>query len=98
MEHRQPGHYIPRSMWRCSAAMVPTFWTLLIPSSLEVSFGQDLKKTTDLTETTIYIRPKTTTRAVNCSSPGALTAAAGCATDELRLSLSGSVDGGLLSP
>ena len=38
---------------------------LFIPSSIDLSLGQDLRKTTDLTQTTMYIRPKTTTRAVN---------------------------------
>jgi hypothetical protein len=68
---------------------------LLIPSSIEVSFGQDLKKTADLTETTIYIRPKTTTRALNLFGElGAYPLLPRVRTDEYSLSLSGSVDGG----
>ena len=68
---------------------------LLVPSSIDVSFGQDLRKTTDLTQTRMFIRPKTTTRAVNLFGElGAYPLLPGVRTDEYSLSLSGSVDGG----
>jgi hypothetical protein len=68
---------------------------LFIPSGVDISLGQDLRKTADLTQTTMYIRPKTTTRAVNLFGElGSYPLWPGIRTDEYSLSLSASVDGG----
>ena len=68
---------------------------LFVPSTMDLSLGQDLRKTTDLTQTTMYIRPKTTNRAVNLFGElGAYPLLSGVKTDEYSLSLSASIDGG----
>jgi hypothetical protein len=68
---------------------------LFVPSSMELSLGQDLRKTSDYSRTTMYVRPRATTRAVNLFGElGAYPRFAGVRTDEYSFSLSGSVDGG----
>jgi hypothetical protein len=68
---------------------------LFVPSSMELSLGQDLRKTSDYSRTTMYVRPRATTRAVNLFGElGAYPLFAGVRTDEYSFSLSGSVDGG----
>jgi hypothetical protein len=67
---------------------------LLIPSSVEIAVGQELEKTSDLSQTLAFIRPKTTTRAVNLfGSLGAYPLFPMVRTDEYSVSLSGSLDG-----
>ena len=67
---------------------------LLLPSSVELAMGQELQKSSDLTQTLAFIRPKTTTRAVNLfGSLGAYPIFPDVRTDEYSLSLSGSLDG-----
>jgi hypothetical protein len=68
---------------------------LFVPSSVDLSFGQDLKNAVDLTQANIYIRPKISTRAVNLFGQlGAYPFFPDVRTDEYSLSVSGSVDGG----
>jgi hypothetical protein len=67
---------------------------LFLPSSIELAFGQELKKDADLSQTLAFIRPKTTTRAVNLfGSLGAYPLLPMVRTDEYSLSFSASLDG-----
>jgi hypothetical protein len=67
---------------------------LLLPSSIELDVGQTLSKTNDLTQTIAYIRPRTTTRAVNLfGTLGAFPLLTAVRTDDYSLSFSGSLEG-----
>ncbi|HEY9595544.1 MAG TPA: hypothetical protein VHE79_13785, partial [Spirochaetia bacterium] len=67
---------------------------LFIPSSIDLSVGQEFEKESDLSQTLAFIRPRTTTRAVNLfGSLGAYPILPWLRTDEYSLSLSGSLDG-----
>jgi hypothetical protein len=68
---------------------------LLVPSTAEVAVGQDLKKIADLSQTTMYVRPKIGMRAVNLFGQlGVYPLLPMVRTDEYSISMSGSVDGG----
>ncbi|MGD0727113.1 MAG: hypothetical protein ABSB63_16295 [Spirochaetia bacterium] len=68
---------------------------LFVPSTAEIAVGQDFKKTADLSQTTMYFRPKIGTRAVNLfGALGVYPLLPMVRTDEYSLSMSASVDGG----
>ena len=68
---------------------------LFVPSTAEVALGQDFKQTADLSQTTMYVRPKIGTRAVNLfGALGVYPLLPMVRTDEYSLNLSASVDGG----
>jgi hypothetical protein len=67
---------------------------LFLPSSIELDIGQELSKAHDSWKTVAYVRPRTTTRAVNLfGALGAFPFLAAARTDEYSLSMSGSVEG-----
>ncbi|MGA2380424.1 MAG: hypothetical protein ABSG85_14070, partial [Spirochaetia bacterium] len=66
---------------------------LFIPSGFNLAVGQDLKKTVDLTQTVIYVRPRISTRAVNLFGKlGSNPLLPMVLTDDYSLSLDASVD------
>jgi hypothetical protein len=89
------GQYSPSLTVSLQRSFGARLLDLFVPSSVDVAFGQDLKKTTDLTQANIYIRPKVSTRAVNLFGQlGAHPIFPHVRTDEYSLSVSGSIDGG----
>jgi hypothetical protein len=66
---------------------------LIIPSGVDLAVGQDLKKTVDLTQTVIYVRPRISTRAVNLFGQlGSTPRLPMVLTDDYSLSVSASID------
>jgi hypothetical protein len=89
------GIYSPSVLLSFQRSFGARLLDLIVPSTVEVSVGQDLKKTADLFQTTMYVRPKIGTRAVNLFGElGVYPFLPMVRTDEYSLGVSGSVDGG----
>ncbi len=66
---------------------------LFIPSGVDLSVGQDLKMSSELTQTVTYVRPRISTRALNLFGQlGSTPRLPMVQTDEYSLSVSGSID------
>jgi hypothetical protein len=89
------GTYSPSVLLSFQRSFGARLLDLIVPSQVDVSMGQDLKRTMDLSQTTTYIRPKIVTRAVNLFGElGAYPLLPLVRTDEYSMSVSGSLDGG----
>ncbi len=94
-ESANAGDYSPSVDFTLQRSYGARLIDLFVPSSVDVSLGQDLKKTSDSIQTTMYVRPRLTSRAVNLFGElGAYPLLPHVRTDEYSFSLSGSVDGG----
>ena len=88
------GTYTPSLSFSLQRSYGSRLIDLVVPSSIELDVGQVLSKTADLYQTVAYVRPRTTTRAVNLfGSLGAFPILTAVRTDEYDLSLSGSLEG-----
>lgn len=89
------GIYSPSVLLSFQRSFGARLLDLIVPSNAEVAVGQDLKMSADLSQTTMYVRPKIGTRAVNLFGElGVYPLFPMVRTDEYSLSVSGSVDGG----
>jgi hypothetical protein len=67
---------------------------LIVPSHAEVAVGQEIKKAADLSQTTIFLQPKTVSRAVNLFGQlGVFPLIPFVRTDEYSLTLNASLKG-----
>jgi hypothetical protein len=89
------GTYSPSVVLSFQRSFGARLIDLFVPSTAEVAVGQDFKQTADLSQTTMYFRPKIGTRAVNLfGALGVYPFLPMVRTDEYSLSMSASVDGG----
>jgi hypothetical protein len=89
------GVYSPSVILSFQRSFGARLMDLFVPSTVEVAVGQDLKKIADLSQTTMYTRPKIGMRAVNLFGQlGVYPLLPMVRTDEYSISMSGSVDGG----
>lgn len=89
------GIYSPSVLLSFQRSFGARLMDLFVPSTVEVAVGQDLKKIADLTQTTMYVRPKIGMKAVNLFGQlGVHPLLPMVRTDEYSISMSGSVDGG----
>ena len=89
------GTYSPSVILAFQRSFGARLMDLIVPSTAEVAVGQDFKQTADLSQTTMYVRPKVGTRAVNLfGALGVYPFLPMVRTDEYSLNMSASVDGG----
>lgn len=87
------GTYSPSVTMSWQRAYGSRVSDLFIPSGIDVAMGQDLKKSVDVTQTVMYVRPKISTHALNLFGQlGSTPRLPMVQTDEYSLSLSGSID------
>jgi hypothetical protein len=88
------GSYLPSITVSLQRGFGSRLIDLLVPTSLELSFGQDLEKTADLSRTKISLKPKTVSRAVNLFGQlGAYPVLPSVRTDEYSVSVAAAVEG-----
>jgi len=89
------GTYSPSVVLSFQRAFGARLMDLFVPSTAEVAVGQSFQQTADLSQTTMYVRPKIGMRAVNLfGALGVYPFLPMVRTDEYSLNLSASVDGG----
>jgi hypothetical protein len=90
----ETGSYSPTATLTFQRTYGSRVRDLLLPSFAELAVGQELKRTADLSQTAIFIKPKIVTRAANLFGKlGSLPVVPFFRTDEYSMSVSDSLEG-----
>jgi hypothetical protein len=90
----ETGSYSPTATLTFQRSYGSRLRDLFVPSYVELAVGQELTRTADLSQATIFIRPKVVSRAANLFGRlGSLPLVRFFRTDEYSLSMSASIEG-----